>query len=88
MLLNALYISSVTEYEAGWGQRPDGVVAAITKEALEAKQQQIMAGDDREQFWRCGAYRIAFVTEEFYDKVNQTEAKAIWANETSWIVDT
>lgn len=88
MLLNALYICSVTEYEAGWGQRPDGVVAAITKEALEAKQQQITAGDDYEQFWRCGAYRIAFVTEEFYDKVNASDAKAIWTNETSWIVDT
>lgn len=84
----ALYVCAVTEYEAGWGARPDGYLAAIGREALDRKILAISAGGSYECFNRCETARVAFVTQEFYDKVAATEEQALWTSTNNWLIDT
>ena len=50
--MKTLYISDCTEFEAGWGQRPDGFVMSEDRKAMEEFIKTKGNSGSREYFWR------------------------------------
>jgi hypothetical protein len=63
-----------TEYEKGWGQRPDGFTYAITKEQLATEIKRQATYDTPEEFSRPSEVRQGIVTDELYETINKTSA--------------
>lgn len=63
--MKKFYISECTEYEAGWGSRPDGFIIA---EDLEDLKSAIVKGStgDRDLFWRYSEPREIFCELKTY----------------------
>ena len=40
-MTNVAYYSACTEYEAGWGVRPDGYIVCLNKEFLQKKVEEL-----------------------------------------------
>lgn len=87
-MMPALYCGQVTEYELGWGSRPDGWLVATTRSGYEAKQQEIHDQGDYELFYRASSPTLVHVTDEFFAKVAATEGQAMWTNlpSANWAV--
>lgn len=51
--MKKVWISYCTEFEAGWGQRPDGFVMSEDREALEEYIKTKGNGGSHDYFWRC-----------------------------------
>lgn len=90
MMSNVAYYSACTEYEAGWGCRPDGYIVSLSKEFLVAKVEEL---NSRPR----GAYghdvyekpKLCVITEEFAKKISESEGGYLHApnNHSSWLVD-
>lgn len=49
--MEKIYVSHITEYELGWGQRPDGVALSKSKTALTNYIIERTANQSPEYFW-------------------------------------
>jgi len=82
------FFRGVTEFERGWGDRPDGYLvakdeASFYKRAAEINSQQ---GDE---FSRTNGAepRPCWVTEVMHNKLQASEDGTVWtANEVSWYI--
>ncbi len=85
---NAAYFCEVTEYESGWGSRPDGYLIALSREAFEAKAKEIDSQTGHE-FSRTEKPRIGFVTDAMNERLNVAPLKCLWISDkpTEWLVD-
>lgn len=86
MTQNVAYYNSVTEYEAGWGNRPDGYLIAKTKEQFIAKAADIKAAGSYAEFSSVnGEPKMCLVTD---DMAQQLEANGtVWTNKKDWLVE-
>lgn len=86
MSQNVAYYSGVTEYESGWGNRPDGYVVAKTKELFNAKAAEIKASGSYAEFSSVnGPATLCLVTD---DMAKTLEANgAVWLNGKDWFVE-
>jgi len=65
--MKSFYLANCTEYEAGWGQRPDGFMIAFTLEAITA---QILIENQRgspNYYWRHDEPQEVFCDDEIYE---------------------
>lgn len=83
---NIAYYSSITEYESGWGNRPDGYLVALTKEAFEVKAKAINEHKGAE-FSRVDSQpKLCLVTDEMYAKLQKSSW--VWTNNKSdWKIE-
>lgn len=68
-----LFITSVTEYERGWGSRPDGTIAGKTREDLAVAMKTLHDAGDIELYWRCSPVKEVFCDEETYNEIFSEE---------------
>jgi hypothetical protein len=83
------YYSVATEYESGWGSRPDGVIIALDKEVLLAKIAEVNKQQGHE-FSRCEQPKLCIITEEMANKIkNNKDYGFLWTNENSkhWLIE-
>lgn len=66
--MKQVYITQCTEYEAGWGQRPDGIVLCEDLEKLKAYAKEHSTGSP-EYFWRYSDPKALFVEEKVWEEL-------------------
>jgi hypothetical protein len=83
---NIAYYNRVREFEAGWGNRPDGFLVAKTKEQFNDKAKEIKAAGSYAEFSTVeGEPILCLVTD---DMAAQLEAKGtVWLNSKDWLVE-
>lgn len=72
--ITTYWVSDVTEYEAGWGQRPDGAVVSKDKNAVIKTIASMESAGSREYFVRCGKPYEAIMTDEGVQLLNKSTA--------------
>jgi len=71
--MKTLYCCSITEYEEGWGSRPDGYYLSTSMEELKKYIQLYGNSGEYAMFWRCGTPYEVFVEEcEAVEKLVET----------------
>jgi hypothetical protein len=70
-MIYAVYKTDFTEYEAGWGQRPDGYTLATTKEKAIKHKAEYEANGSYELYFRGDEPRLIEVSKEVYDIVKK-----------------
>lgn len=71
------YCSAATEYEAGWGNRPDGYVIAFDKEKLQKRIDEINS-QKGEEFSRCDSIKLCILSPLAADQVLAAHNGTIW----------
>lgn len=86
MTQHTAYFSRVTEYEAGWGNRPDGFLIAKTEALFTERAKSIKAAGTYAEFSSVDhGPKLCKVTEEMH---KQLEVKGtVWTNDKSWFVE-
>lgn len=84
---NIAYYSSVTEYESGWGNRPDGYLVAIDKESFLSRAKLIESQGDSQEFSRIDHEpKLCLVTDEMYAQLK--EVSTVWtSNKRDWLIE-
>ena len=91
-MTNVAYYSACTEYEPGWGVRPDGYIVCLNKEFLQNKVEELNNRPPR-SIHGYDIYdkpKLCIVTEEMYKKLlDNPDAGYVWApnNRSTWVVD-
>lgn len=67
--MKTLFISYCTEYEAGWGSKPDGFILAETFEACEAEINRVEGMGSHEIFWRYSKPEEVYCEDETYNNI-------------------
>lgn len=67
--MKTLFISYCTEYEAGWGQRPDGIIISPEKAKLLAAIERSTAQGSYEIFWRYSEPQEIFCDTATYAEI-------------------
>ena len=67
------YLAEVTEFERGWGCRPDGYVVCLDKAVGIAYSKKsnghIWSMDDGSEFSDAGDFKLVILTESGHDKL-------------------
>jgi hypothetical protein len=66
--MKSLFLSYCTEYEAGWGSKPDGFILADNLEACEAEIKRVEDIGSHEMYWRYSKPEEVFCEDETYAK--------------------
>ena len=71
------YVASVTEYESGWGQRPDGYIICLDKnkgiEFATRENGKVWSMDDGSEFSVANDFKLCVLTETGYDELIERE---------------
>lgn len=71
------FVASLTEFEAGWGQRPDGYILADSLEDGKKTQKEIESQGSYECFVRAGEFQQVFLTEDGVKLLNSDKVHLI-----------
>jgi hypothetical protein len=66
-----LYISHCTEYEFGWGSRPDGFLITESFEVMVKKISESIKMGSYECFWRYDEPKLIYCDDETYAKIKK-----------------
>jgi hypothetical protein len=85
-MINTIYASDVTEYESGYGQRPDGYLLAIDNAKYEEGLKTVNDGPF-ECYSRAGSKKLVRIKDEMYEKVKINGY--LWTNEpkVNWYIE-
>lgn len=90
-MTNVAYYSACTEYEPGWGVRPDGYIVCLNKEFLQAKVTELNNRPRSQHGWDTyDKSKLCIVTEEMWNKLTSNpEHGYVWApnNRSTWVVE-
>lgn len=75
-----VYISDCTEFEAGWGQRPDGFLITESLEAMNRKIKESNKMGSREYFWRYDTPKLVFCDDETFAIIKEKMEKNDFAS--------
>jgi sulfur transfer complex TusBCD TusB component (DsrH family) len=67
--MKKLYISYCTEYEKGWGSKPDGIMLAIDHNKMLTEIEKQHKKGDYEIYWRYTDPIEVYTDDENYDKL-------------------
>lgn len=67
--MKTLYISYCTEFESGWGQRPDGFIISNDKEVMVEYINTTGNSGSREYYWRYNEPTEIFCENNQYKKI-------------------
>lgn len=76
------YIAEVTEFESGWGTRPDGYILCLDKqkgiEFSEKDKGCVWCTDNSSDFGIASDFKLTLLTEFGYNKMLEKENNVIW----------
>ena len=87
--MNTCYALSWTEYERGWGQRPDGVTLCATKAIAEARYNAAFTnrgGSTPDEYSNPSEPYLVEVTSAAYKLIQQVGARWFTPSDRSWRV--
>lgn len=67
--MKKLFISYCTEYEAGWGSKPDGLLLCEEKNIIEKEIISQHKKGTPEYYWRYSTPEIVFCDENTWEKI-------------------
>ncbi len=67
--MKILYVAYSTEYEAGWGSRPDGFILTEEKSIIEAEIEKVFTQGSYECYWRYSSIDKVICDEETWNKI-------------------
>jgi hypothetical protein len=67
--MKKLYISYCTEYEKGWGSKPDGIMLAVDQNIMLAEIEKQHKEGDYEIYWRYTDPIEVYTDDENYNKL-------------------
>jgi hypothetical protein len=77
--MKKVYVSHGTEYERGWGQRPDGVLLSEDLESLKERIVRNEALGDSEEFTRYSSPQEMFVDAKVWAKLAKgSDTGIVW----------
>ncbi|QAY01381.1 hypothetical protein ZPAH1_orf00367 [Aeromonas phage ZPAH1] len=76
------YVADVTEYERGWGCRPDGFIVCLEKqkgiEMATRDQGHVWSTENGSEFSSAGDFKMVALTEEGYMDLKDREHGRAW----------
>lgn len=82
------YIASVTEYESGWGQRPDGYIVCLDKQSginfATRENGKVWCSGDGSEFSIANDFKICILTEMGYDRLVELEHQRLWIQNSEY----
>lgn len=85
------YIVSVTEYESGWGCRPDGYLICMNKDkglAFSKKSNGHICGDYTEFSTVDGSFELCIINEKAKQMIEESKHGVIWVNKyTDFVIE-
>lgn len=67
--MKKLFVSYCTEYEAGWGQRPDGLMIGEDLKSMTEEIGKRNVGGNPDYFWRYSEPEEVFCDDDTYNKI-------------------
>jgi len=67
--MNILFLSYCTEYEAGWGSRPDGIIFSLTLEDMQRHIAESRNHESYDLYWRYSTPEEVLCDDETYNTV-------------------
>lgn len=86
---NVAYYVTVTEYESGWGCRPDGYIVCLNKEFLIKVCEKVNSQQGQE-YSRTDKPKLCLIDEDMYQQLikNKHGSGYVWTgNSKSWLKD-
>ena len=74
--MKTLYLSSCTEYEVGWGQKPDGFIMGEDRETMVEYINTTGNTGERDYYWRYNTPKEVHCSQETYDKIMKKVGEA------------
>ena len=83
------YVASVTEYESGWGQSPDGYIVCLDKnkgvEFATRENGKVWSMDDGSEFSIAGDFKLCVLTETGYDElIEREDHQRLWIQNSEY----
>ena len=83
------YVAAVTEYESGWGQRPDGHIVCLDKnkgiEFATRENGKVWSMDDGPEFSIAGDFKLCVLTETGYDElIEREDHQRLWIQNSEY----
>lgn len=76
------YIAEVTEFESGWGCRPDGFIICLDKEKgkefATRENGHVWCMDDGSEFSSAGEFKMVALTDDGYDDLISRSSGLAW----------
>lgn len=83
--MKSLYLANCTEYESGWGSRPDGSIICKSLDEINDYIVGYEKGGSYDCFWRFDKPVEVFCSDEVYDdiigKMSEKDSKVLWVND-------
>ena len=81
--MKSFYLANCTEYESGWGMRPDGTVLGKSLDEIKAHIKEDEKRGNYEIFWRYDEPVEVFCSDEVYDDIvhKMTDKGIIWVKD-------
>lgn len=77
---NQIYISYCTEYEAGWGQRPDGFLITESLDAMDRKIKESNKMGRPSYYWRYDTPKLVYCDDETFALIKEKMGKDDFAS--------
>ena len=74
----AVYRVDFTEYERGWGNRPDNFTLSLTKEIALKHKREYETGGNSEIYQRGSEPILVEVNQELYDFIKNSDKGVVW----------
>lgn len=83
------YVAAVTEYESGWGQRPDGYILCLDKqkglEFATRENGKVWSMEDGSEFSIAGDFKLCILTEIGYDElIEREDHQRLWIQNSEY----
>lgn len=76
--MKVLYVAYCTEYEKGWGSRPDGLILTEEKSVIEEEIKSEYTKGSPEYYWRYSTAEKVLCDYETWDKIKDDFKKGIY----------
>lgn len=85
---NKAYYTECTEYESGWGCRPDGYMITLDRDVLKA-QCAITNATRGHEVTRTGDIHLCMITDEGKAEIEASKGQLIWtwSNKKEYILE-
>ena len=83
------YVAEVTEYESGWGQRPDGYIVCLDKnkgiEFATRENGKVWSMEDGSEFSVAGDFKLCILTGTGYEElIEREEHQRLWIQNSEY----
>ena len=76
--MKKLWVAYCTEYEQGWGSRPDGLILAISKDVIDTEIKESNKQGSIEYYWRYSTPEEISCDNDTWEKISNDFKKGLY----------